>query len=113
MLDQHITQDVEPPTRSLVQRMEALEKANHVRIVRANFKKELKRGTKTRKDVFMLILEPSEDFATMKLGELLLSCRGFGVVKVNNILKKCLISNSKTVGGLSSRQRAEVTSWVL
>jgi hypothetical protein len=57
------------PVRSLDQRMDALRRANDIRVRRAKLKKDLKDG---------------------------------------RFLNTCRISQSKTVGGLSERQRAEL-----
>jgi len=95
------------PDRSLVQRMEALGHANEVRTERAVLKRDLKAG---REQVHDLILEPPELLETMKLFDLLLACPKYGRVKVNKILVQCRISPSKTIGGLSLRQRAEIVS---
>jgi len=46
----------------------------------------------------------------MKVFDLILACPKYGRVKVNKILVQCRISPSKTVGGLSQRQRAEIVS---
>lgn len=95
------------PERSLVQRMEALEYANDIRSKRAQLKRDLKAE---RVSVLTLLLDPPEYIQTMKLFELMLSVPKYGRVKVNTILKTCNISASKTVGGLSVRQRTEIVS---
>ena len=40
--------------------------------------------------------------------DLLLAVPKYGRVKVNKILSQCRISPSKTIGGLSERQRTEL-----
>ena len=95
------------PDRSLVQRMEALGRANDVRFARAQLKRDLKAG---RKKIHNLLLEPPEWLETMKLFDLVLACPKYGRVKVNKTLQLCKISPSKTVGGMSQRQRMEVVS---
>lgn len=95
------------PTRSLVQRMEALERANDIRSKRAALKRELKAG---RVRVRSVILEPPEYAETMKVFDVMLATPKYGRVKVNKILQFCRISASKTLGGLSARQRAELAS---
>ena len=42
--------------------------------------------------------------------DLLLAVPKYGRVKVNKILAQCRISPSKTLGGLSERQRAELVA---
>lgn len=98
---------VEAPERSLIQRMEALERANDIRTRRAQFKRDLKARRKSAHDA---ILEPSDWLETMKLFDLILAMPKYGRVKTNKILVQCRISPSKTIGGLSQRQRAEVVS---
>jgi len=91
--------------RSLAQRLDALNRANIVRVRRATLKKDLKAG---RVVVVDLIAEPPEYIDTMKLFDLVLATPKYGRVKVNKILTQCRISPSKTVGGLSERQRDEL-----
>lgn len=95
------------PSRSLVQRMEALEQANRVRTYRAQLKRDLKAG---KVKIHDLLLEPPELLETAKVFDFLLATPKRGRVKVNKILVQCRISPSKTIGGLSQRQRAELVS---
>src|SRR6266567_7434342 len=95
------------PERSLVQRMEALARANDVRSRRAQLKRDLKAG---RQLIHELLLQPPEYLETAKVFDLLLAVPKYGRVKVNKILSLCKISPSKTVGGLSQRQRAELVA---
>ncbi len=96
---------VAAPERSLVQRMEALQRANDVRSRRAQLKRDLKAG---RQPIHELLLGPPEYLSTAKVFDLLLAVPKYGRVKVNKILSQCRISPSKTIGGLSERQRAEL-----
>lgn len=98
-----------PPDRSLVQRMDALEVANDVRTRRARLKKDLRAGRTTIQDV---LLEPPEWCATAKLMDVLLATPKYGRVKVNKLLRTVGVSPSKTVGGLSQRQRTEIVSMI-
>jgi hypothetical protein len=93
------------PERSLIQRLDALERANEVRTGRAKLKKDLKGG---RKSIHRLLLEPPELIETMKVFDLLLAVPKYGRVKVNKVLTQCRISPSKTIGGMSERQRNEL-----
>jgi hypothetical protein len=97
------------PDRSLKQRMDALERANKIRTTRKDLKLDLKTG---RAQITGLILNPPEDIQTMKLFDLLISVPKYGRVKVNRILNQCRISPSKTIGGLSERQRGEIVSYL-
>ena len=98
---------VAAPERSLVQRMEALQRANDIRSRRAQLKRDLKAG---RASIHVLLLEPPEFIETAKVFDMLLAVPKYGRVKVNKVLQLCRISPSKTIGGLSQRQRTELVS---
>ena len=93
------------PERSLDQRMEALGKANSIRTRRAQLKRDLKAG---RSSIHSLLLSPPEWVETAKVFDMLLAVPKYGRVKANRILNQCRISPSKTIGGLSERQRTEL-----
>lgn len=95
------------PDRTAEQRMAALLSANKIRTKRADLKKGLKAE---RVRLHELILQPPEYIESMKLFDLILATPKYGRVKTNKILQLCRISPSKTIGGLSPRQRAEVVS---
>ncbi len=95
------------PERSRAQRMDALERANRVRTKRADLKRNLKAG---RADAHALIADPPTYADTMKLWDLLIALPKYGRVKVNKVLTQCRVSPSKTLGGLSERQRSEIVS---
>ena len=97
------------PERSLAQRMDALQKANVIRTERARLKRDLKAG---RVNINGLLLDPPEFLQTAKVSDLLLAVPKYGRVKVNRILQQCRISPSKTIGGLSPRQRRELVSFL-
>ncbi len=98
---------VAAPERSLQQRMDALNRANDIRTRRARLKKDLKAGHTSIHD---LLLDPPEYVETAKVFDMLLAVPKYGRVKVNKVLVNCRISPSKTIGGLSQRQRAELVS---
>ena len=93
------------PERSHVQRMDALQRANQIRTQRAQLKRDLRAGTRS---IDSLLLSPPEYLETAKVVELLLAVPKYGRVKANKVLQHCRISPSKTVGGLSERQRTEI-----
>jgi hypothetical protein len=95
------------PERSLMQRMDALERANLIRTRRATLKRDLKAG---RESIHRLLLEPPEYLETAKVFDMLLAVPKYGRVKANKVLQQCRISPSKTIGGLSERQRAELVT---
>ena len=93
------------PERSQQQRMDALQRANHIRTQRAQLKRDLRAGVVS---IDSLLLKPPAFLETAKVVELLLAVPKYGRVKANRVLQQCRISPSKTVGGLSERQRAEI-----
>lgn len=95
------------PERSLDQRMEALKRANDIRTARAKLKKDLKAN---RASIHTILLDPPEYVLTAKVFDMLLAVPKYGRVKTNRILNQCRISPSKTIGGLSERQRTELIS---
>jgi hypothetical protein len=95
------------PERSLTQRLDALNRANEIRTQRAQLKRDLKGG---RVSIHQLLLEPPAYVETAKVFDMLLAVPKYGRVKVNKVLTQCRISPSKTIGGLSERQRAELVS---
>jgi hypothetical protein len=91
------------PERSLQQRLDALAGANSIR----TYRKELKRDLHdTRVDADGVLVAADPRIATMRIWDLLLAVPGMGNVRVAKILRECVVSPSKTVGGLSPRQRA-------
>ena len=74
---------------------------------RAQLKRDLKAG---RRSIHALLLDPPEYVETAKVFDMLLAVPKYGRVKVNKILAHCRIAPSKTIGGLSERQRSELVS---
>ena len=93
------------PERTHDQRMRALQRANDIRTRRAQLKRDLKAG---RTNVDGLLLDPPEWVESAKVFDMILAVPKYGRVKANKILGQCRISPSKTIGGLSQRQRAEL-----
>jgi hypothetical protein len=93
------------PVRSHHQRMEALARANNIRVRRAQLKKDLKAG---RVEIEGILATPPEYVATAKVFDILMALPKFGRVKAGRFLNQARISQSKTVGGLSERQRTEL-----
>lgn len=106
------TLDQAVPERTLVQRMSALDRANAVRSKRKDLKAALKAKDKRPQ---MLLLDPPEYALTMRVRDMLLHVPKLGHVKVDRMLRVCRISPSKTLGGISTRQRDELieqlTGW--
>jgi hypothetical protein len=106
-VSESLSKPIAAPERSLVQRMEALQRANDIRSRRAQLKRDLKAG---RQPIDELLLRPPDYLETAKVFDLLLAVPKYGRVKVNKILGQCRISPSKTIGGLSQRQRDELVA---
>lgn len=95
------------PPRTVEQRMVALAAGNRIRTFRAQLKVELREGRQRAGDV---LARPPAEVETMKVFDLMLAAPKMGRVKVNKILSRNAISPSKTIGGLSSRQRAALVA---
>jgi hypothetical protein len=87
--------------------MDALQRANAIRTERAQLKRDLKAG---RASIHDLLRQPPEYLETAKVFDILLAVPKYGRVKANKVLQTCRISPSKTIGGLSERQRNELVS---
>ena len=98
---------VQAPERSLDQRMEALKRANDIRVKRAQLKKDLKAA---KVQIEKILGDPPEYVETAKVFDMLLAVPKYGRVKANKVLTQCRISPSKTIGGLSERQRSELVT---
>jgi hypothetical protein len=88
--------------------MDALGRANQVRSRRAALKADLKRGAASLRDV---LVDPPDFLLTAKVVDLLLAAPKCGRVKSARIMEQCRISPSKTIGGLSERQRSELLAY--
>lgn len=95
------------PVRTHPQRMDALRRANEIRSLRATLKREVREGTTS---IVTVLEDPPEFLRTAKVMDLVLVVPKIGRVKASKLLTRCRISPSKTVGGLSDRQRSELIS---
>lgn len=93
------------PERSLDQRMDALRRANDIRSRRAQLKRDLKTGDVS---ITAIISAPPEFVETAKVYDMLMAVPKYGKVKATRFLNHCRISQGKTIGGLSERQRSEL-----
>jgi len=89
----------------LQQRLDALDKANAVRGFRKTLKREVEAGRVTFCQVVRAVPEHAE---TMAVLDLMLHIPKVGRVRANKVLAVVHISPSKTLGGLSQRQRTEL-----
>jgi hypothetical protein len=93
------------PERSQQQRMEALRRANDIRSERARLKEALRNGDVS---ITSVLSDPPPCVATAKVLDLVLAVPKYGRVKANKLLERCRVSSSKTVNGLTPRQRKEL-----
>jgi hypothetical protein len=100
------------PDRTLNQRREALAQANHIRSTRAALKRDLAHSDKaTALDKAIAIVDqPRAEHLTMKVYDLLLTLPGVGHVRVRQFLDTIHCSPSKTVGGITPRQRTALVA---
>ena len=95
------------PARSGEQRRRALEQANETRSARATLKKELATGTI---ELAPILANPPAWLRTARLRDILLAVPKIGSVKADRLLAHCRIADTKTLGGLTDRQRGELIS---
>jgi hypothetical protein len=100
------------PTRDLNQRMSALAKGNKIRTGRAELKRDIKADVSLA-DGIRLLTNPPALVHTMKVFDLLRSLNGVGKIKADAHLRHACVSPSKTIAGLSDRQRAALVTRLL
>jgi hypothetical protein len=99
---------VEPQTESqsaspdTSQCMQALARANQVRLARAALKRDVSAG---RRQVAEVILDSPWEADSMSLSELLCSQRRWGRARSRKLLSSIALSEGKRVGTLTDRQR--------
>jgi hypothetical protein len=93
------------PGRSREQRLRALRLANEIRSARAKLKKDLASG---KIELAQILAQPPEYVRTARVRDVLLALPKIGSVKAGRILADCGIAHSKTLGGLTDRQRTEL-----
>jgi hypothetical protein len=89
-------------TRLLERRMIALRQANEVRSRRAKLKQHLRQGIVQLENV---LAAPSDYLTTAEVFDLLVAAPQIGPVRAARLLSMAGVSQSKTVGRLSERQR--------
>lgn len=96
------------PPRSNEQRLAALAHANDIRRARSRLKHSIRSGD--RAFAVLLIRDPTPAVHTMRVLDLLDAIKGIGPMRVQIIMRRCLVSPCKTLGGLSQRQRDALTA---
>ena len=89
------------------QRRSALRRANAIRKARAQLKRDLKSG---RTRIETLLAEPPSYLLSASVSELVNAVPSFGPARTAQVLARCRISPTKTVGALSERQRVELAA---
>jgi hypothetical protein len=89
------------------QHMQALARANRVRLARAELKRSIGRGEVEVSDV---IRDCPWETESMTLAELLTSQRRWGRTRARKLLQALALSENKRLGSLTPRQRALLTS---
>ena len=89
------------------QRMQALERANAVRLRRAELKRRIADGRVSAADV---ILDLPWEATSWPVGELLTSQRRWGSIRAHKLLAGLHISETRPVGALTERQRRVVAT---
>ena len=84
------------------QHMRALQRANQVRLARADLKRRVAHGDLTVADVVMTSPWEAE---SMTIADLLMSQRRWGVTRCRKLLQCVPMSETKTVGSMTDRQR--------
>jgi hypothetical protein len=84
------------------QHMQALRRANEVRLARAELKRRVAEGAVPVSDV---ILTCPWEAASMTIAELLVSQRRWGTARCSKLLADIGLPETKTVGSMTARQR--------
>jgi hypothetical protein len=84
------------------QYMRALERANQVRLARASLKRRIALG---EIDIAAVILECPWEAESMAVADLLMSQRRWGQTRCRKFLAQLAMSEKKTVGSMTDRQR--------
>jgi hypothetical protein len=88
--------------RGTSQCMQALARANQVRLARAALKRDISAG---RRNITDVIMDSSWEAESMSLSELLCSQRRWGRARSRKLLSSTALSEGKRVGTLTERQR--------
>lgn len=84
------------------QRLRALERANQVRLARANLKRRIADG---KVPAASIILDSPWEASSWSVGDLLMSQRRWGSTRCQKFLRGLEISETKQIGTLTERQR--------
>ena len=91
-----------PTTSPGPQHLQALQRANRVRLARAELKRRIADGEVTAAEV---ILTSPWEASSMAIGDVLMSQRRWGGTRCRKFLAMFRITETKTIGSLTERQR--------
>lgn len=91
-----------PTTSPGPQHLQALQRANRVRLARAELKRRIADGELTAGEV---ILTSPWEASSMAIGDVLMSQRRWGGTRCRKFLAMFRITETKTIGSLTERQR--------
>jgi hypothetical protein len=89
------------------QHMRALERANRVRLARAELKRQVAEGEVTAAEVVLTCPWEAE---SMSIGDLLMSQHRWGRTRCHRFLATMRMSETKTIGSMTERQRNELAA---
>jgi hypothetical protein len=88
----------------------ALERANEVRLARAELKRGIARGD--RKAAEVILASPWET-ESMNVADLLMSQRRWGLTRCRKFLAEIPMSENKTIGSMTERQRRTLAALLM
>jgi hypothetical protein len=91
------------------QHMQALQRANEVRLARAGLKRRVAEGVITAGEV---ILTCPWEAASMTIGELLVSQHRWGSTRCRKFLNEIGMPETKSVGSMTDRQRRALAALI-
>jgi hypothetical protein len=91
------------------QHMQALQRANEVRLARAELKRRVAEGDISAGEV---ILTSPWEVASMTIGELLVSQHRWGSTRCRKFLGEIGMPETKTVGSMTERQRNALAAMI-
>ena len=89
------------------QPLEALERANEVRVARAELKRKIATGETS---VSEIVGDPPSHAASMSIADLLMSQKWWGRTRARRLLLSSGVGEETEIGDLTERQRAAMTA---
>ena len=99
---QHARRQAERDATLALQRLDALERATEVRVLRAALKVDIK---ERRVSIVAILRDPPAYLHTAELAVIVLAVPGYGPKRVEKLMAEHLLAEDKTIGALSVRQR--------